>query len=121
LGADFFSEEKFAKVIRLLEDSRRDNPNIDKAETMGRAVETQPVLDAITERPASAPECNISDGTSIKLFSNDCRSNEFRATTLNAPPAPGGTPLRRKQNVEKNFCRGHFDLRACLGADGRMG
>jgi uncharacterized membrane protein len=55
------SEQKIAKVIQLLEESRRDNPNIHdrrdaEAETMGRALDTQSVLDAITEKPASAPE-----------------------------------------------------------------
>ena len=55
------SEQKIAKVIQLLEESRRDNPTIrnrrdTEAETMGRAADTQSVLDAITERPASRPE-----------------------------------------------------------------
>lgn len=54
------SEQKIAKVIQLLEESRRDNPNIHdrrdaEAETMGRAVDTQSVLDAITEKPATPP------------------------------------------------------------------
>jgi uncharacterized membrane protein len=55
------SEQKIAKVIQLLEESRRDNPNIHdrhdpEAETMGQAADTQSVLNAITEKPASRPE-----------------------------------------------------------------
>jgi uncharacterized membrane protein len=55
------SEQKIAKVIQLLEESRRDNPNIRnrldaEAETMGQAADTQSVLNAITEKPASRPE-----------------------------------------------------------------
>ena len=55
------SEQKIAKVIQLLEESRRDNPNIRnrrdvEAETMGQAVDTQSVLDAITEKPNPTPE-----------------------------------------------------------------
>jgi uncharacterized membrane protein len=55
------SEQKIAKVIQLLEESRRDNPNIrnrddPEAETMGQAADTQSVLNAITEKPASRPE-----------------------------------------------------------------
>jgi uncharacterized membrane protein len=52
------SEQKIAKVIQLLEESRRDNPNIcDRrdvdAENMGHAADTRTVLDAITEKPPS--------------------------------------------------------------------
>jgi uncharacterized membrane protein len=55
------SEQKIAKVIQLLEESRRDNPNIHdrldpEAETMGQAADTQSVLNAITEKPAAGPE-----------------------------------------------------------------
>jgi uncharacterized membrane protein len=55
------SEQKIAKVIQLLEESRRDNPNLrnrldPEAETMGQAADTQSVLNAITEKPASKPE-----------------------------------------------------------------
>ena len=55
------SEQKIAKVIQLLEESRRDNPNIlnrrdPEAETMGRAADTQSVLNAITDKPVSKPE-----------------------------------------------------------------
>jgi uncharacterized membrane protein len=55
------SEQKIAKVIQLLEESRRDNPNLrdrhdPEAETMGQAADTQSVLDAITETPALRPE-----------------------------------------------------------------
>jgi uncharacterized membrane protein len=55
------SEQKIAKVIQLLEESRRDNPNIQdrrdtEAEAMGKAADTQSVLDAITEKPAFGPE-----------------------------------------------------------------
>jgi uncharacterized membrane protein len=50
------SEQKIAKVIQLLEESRRDNPNLrdrsdPEAETMGQAADTRSVLDAITEKP----------------------------------------------------------------------
>jgi uncharacterized membrane protein len=55
------SEQKIAKVIQLLEESRRDNPNLrdrrdPEAETMGQAADTQSVLNAITETPALRPE-----------------------------------------------------------------
>ena len=55
------SEQKIAKVIQLLEESRRDNPNMlnrrdPEAETMGRAADTQSVLNAITDKPAFRPE-----------------------------------------------------------------
>lgn len=55
------SEQKIAKVIQLLEESRRDNPNLrdrhdPEAETMGQAADTQSVLNAITETPALSPE-----------------------------------------------------------------
>ena len=55
------SEQKIAKVIQLLEESRRDNPTIrnrldPEAETMGQAADTQSVLNAITEKPPSRPE-----------------------------------------------------------------
>ncbi len=55
------SEQKIAKVIQLLEESRRDNPNIrnrfdPEAETMGQAADTQSVLNAITEKPVSWPD-----------------------------------------------------------------
>ena len=55
------SEQKIAKVIQLLEESRRDNPVLrnrldPEAETMGRAANTQSVLNAITEKPDSTPE-----------------------------------------------------------------
>ncbi|MBB4200329.1 hypothetical protein CCR94_15315 [Rhodoblastus sphagnicola] len=54
------SEEKIAKVIQLLEESRRDNPLIHDrrdadAESMGRAADTRRVLDAITEKPPPEP------------------------------------------------------------------
>jgi uncharacterized membrane protein len=54
------SEEKIAKVIQLLEESRRDNPHIHDrldidAETMVRAADTRRVLDAITEKPPREP------------------------------------------------------------------
>jgi uncharacterized membrane protein len=54
------SEQKIAKVIQLLEESRRDNPSMrdrhdPEAETMGQAANTQSVLNAITEKPASSP------------------------------------------------------------------
>ncbi len=57
LELSILSEQKIAKVIQLLEESRRDNPNIHdrrdtEAETMGQAADTQSVLDAITEKPA---------------------------------------------------------------------
>jgi uncharacterized membrane protein len=50
------SEQKIAKVIQLLEESRRDNPHIHDrrdvdAENMGQAADTRSVLDAITEKP----------------------------------------------------------------------
>lgn len=55
------SEQKIAKVIQLMEESRRDNPVLrnrldPEAETMGRAANTQSVLNAITEKPDSMPE-----------------------------------------------------------------
>lgn len=55
------SEQKIAKVIQLLEESRRDNPILrdrldPEAETMGRAANTQSVLNAITEKPESTQE-----------------------------------------------------------------
>ncbi|WP_294532693.1 DUF1003 domain-containing protein [uncultured Rhodoblastus sp.] len=55
------SEQKIAKVIQLLEESRRDNPNLrdrhdPEAETMGQAADTQSVLNAITEQPVPRPE-----------------------------------------------------------------
>ncbi len=55
------SEQKIAKVIQLLEESRRDNPNIrnrldPEAETMGQAADTQSVLNAVTKKPASRPQ-----------------------------------------------------------------
>lgn len=55
------SEQKIAKVIQLLEESRRDNPVLrdrldPEAETMGRAANTQSVLKAITEKPDSTQE-----------------------------------------------------------------
>jgi uncharacterized membrane protein len=55
------SEQKIAKVIQLLEESRRDNPILrdrldPEAETMGQAADTQSVLNAITEKPAPRPE-----------------------------------------------------------------
>lgn len=55
------SEQKIAKVIQLLEESRRDNPILHnrldpEAEAMGRAANTQSALNAITEKPDSAPE-----------------------------------------------------------------
>jgi hypothetical protein len=48
-------------MIQLLEESRRDNPKIlnrsdPEAETMGRAADTQSVLNAITDKPAFRPE-----------------------------------------------------------------
>jgi uncharacterized membrane protein len=51
------SEQKIAKVIQLLEESRRDDPHIrdradPEAETMGRAADTRSVLDAIVKKPA---------------------------------------------------------------------
>ena len=54
------SEQKIAKVIQLLEQSRRDDPNIrdrldPEAETMGQALDMRSVLSAITEKPASRP------------------------------------------------------------------
>ena len=54
------SEQKIAKVIQLLEESRRDNPNIHDrrdidAEKMGCAADTGAVLDAITEKPTPEP------------------------------------------------------------------
>ncbi len=54
------SEQKIAKVIQLLEESRRDDPNIrdrldPEAETMGQAADTRSVLDAITKKPAGGP------------------------------------------------------------------
>jgi uncharacterized membrane protein len=54
------SEEKIAKVIQLLEESRRDNPHIHDrhdadADSMGRAADTRRVLDAITEKPPPEP------------------------------------------------------------------
>ena len=54
------SEQKIAKVIQLLEESRRDNPILrnrldPEAETMGRAANTQSVLNAITETPDFTP------------------------------------------------------------------
>ena len=55
------SEQKIAKVIQLLEESRRDNPHIrdrpdPEAEIMGQAANTQSVLNAITEKPFSSPD-----------------------------------------------------------------
>jgi uncharacterized membrane protein len=55
------SEQKVAKVIQLLEESRRDNPNVHdrldpEAETMGQAADTQSVLKAITQKPAARAE-----------------------------------------------------------------
>jgi uncharacterized membrane protein len=52
------SEQKTAKVIRLLEESRRDNPLIHnrhdaEAETMAQPADAQVVLDAIRETHAS--------------------------------------------------------------------
>jgi uncharacterized membrane protein len=52
------SEQKIAKVIQLLGESRRDNPNLrdrsdPEAETMGQAADTRSVLDAITEKPVA--------------------------------------------------------------------
>jgi uncharacterized membrane protein len=54
------SEQKIAKVIQLLEESRRDDPNIrdrrdPEAETMGQAADTRSVLDAIAKKPADGP------------------------------------------------------------------
>jgi uncharacterized membrane protein len=54
------SEQKIAKVIQLLEESRRDDPNIrnrrdPEAETMGQAADTRSVLDAIVKKPADGP------------------------------------------------------------------
>jgi len=58
LELSILSEQKIAKVIQLLEESRRDNPNLrnrsdPEAETMGQAADTRSVLDAITERPVA--------------------------------------------------------------------
>ena len=55
------SEQKIAKVIQLLEESRRDNPNLrdrhdPEAESMGQAADTRSVLNAITEKPVPRPE-----------------------------------------------------------------
>jgi uncharacterized membrane protein len=55
------SEQKIAKVIQLLEESRRDNPNLrdrhdPEAESMGQAADTRSVLNAITEKPAATPQ-----------------------------------------------------------------
>lgn len=54
------SEQKTAKVIQLLEESRRDNPLIRKridpeAEAMAQPVDPQSVLDAIRETHVSTP------------------------------------------------------------------
>jgi uncharacterized membrane protein len=54
------SEQKIAKVIQLLEESRRDDPHIrnrrdPEAETMGQAADTRSVLDAIVKKPADGP------------------------------------------------------------------
>lgn len=61
LELSILSEQKIAKVIQLLEESRRDNPILrdrldPEAETMGRAANTQSVLNAITEKPDSLPD-----------------------------------------------------------------
>jgi hypothetical protein len=50
-----------AKVIQLMDDSRRDNPKIldrrdPEAETLGRAADTEFVLNAITDKPAFTPD-----------------------------------------------------------------
>ena len=55
------SEQKTAKVIQLLEESRRDNPLIrnrldPEAETMAQPADPQSVLDAIKETHVSTPE-----------------------------------------------------------------
>jgi uncharacterized membrane protein len=55
------SEQKTAKVIQLLEESRRDNPFIrnrldPEAQTMAQPADPQSVLDAIKETHVSTPE-----------------------------------------------------------------
>ncbi|MGP8192877.1 MAG: DUF1003 domain-containing protein [Methylovirgula sp.] len=55
------SEQKIAKVIQLLEESRRDNPQIrnrldPEAETMAQPADPQSVLDAIKKTHVSMPE-----------------------------------------------------------------
>ena len=60
------------KVIQLLEETRRDNPvlrdRVDfEAETMGRAANTQSVLNAITERvPFRTESCGLIHSLSLK-------------------------------------------------------
>jgi len=54
-------EQKAAKVIQLLEESRRDNPLIRdrldrEAETMAQPADPKSVLDAIKETHASTPK-----------------------------------------------------------------
>jgi uncharacterized membrane protein len=61
LELSILSEQKIAKVIQLLEESRRDDPTIHnrsdpEAEAMGQAADTQSVLDAITEKTTSGSE-----------------------------------------------------------------
>ena len=63
------SEQKTAKVIQLLEESRRDNPlirnRVDQvAEAMAQPADPQSVLDAIRETHAEAEQISGSaDGT----------------------------------------------------------
>jgi uncharacterized membrane protein len=55
------SEQKIAKVIQLLEESRRDNPLVgnrldSEAEPMAQPADPQSVLDAIKKTHVSTPE-----------------------------------------------------------------
>jgi uncharacterized membrane protein len=55
------AEQKTAKVIQLLEESRRDNPLIrnrvdPEAEAMAQPADPKSVLDAITETHVSTPQ-----------------------------------------------------------------